>query len=477
MTSHFEMAEANCWVTSGGKKVYSLAGLSDNELSETASDELKPDHFPVKPDEVKGWESMSKNGLKKAMADLRWNKLRDERQRRKLLKAAPTSRKRPRDDSSTGNGGSGLDDESYKHTPAGLNALRQSELAAAVKRGIKVAIDCQFDEFMTQKERHSLAEQIKQAYGSIRTAAHPINLYLTSVSPSSEAYGSLARVTGFLPSPETGHVWPINVYSESFQKVFSADGGGLVDLRLKSTEATSVNGSTAPAMSASLGLGVTSACSASSAASVDPAASTEDNAISTGDAETQGEDQYASCSASSSDGPASSASSSISAAAGQALHHAVDGGSSARAMATANSSSRDGQSLSSQPTRLVYLSADSPHELSRMEQGTVYVIGGLIDRNRHKGLTQARAEAAGIPTARLPIDAYVQLQASRMLTTLHVVQILLAWQECKDWRTAFLSVIPQRKGAVAKRVTDQGDDGSEKEGVAGGGSIQAVSSS
>lgn len=99
---------------------------------------------------------------------------------------------------------------------------------------------------------------------------------------------------------------------------------------------------------------------------------------------------------------------------------------------------------------VVYLSADSPNTLDKLEPNTSYVIGGLVDRNREKRLCQQRAEDKGIRTAKLPIGEYLQMASRQVLATNHVVEIMSKWLETGDWAEAFMAVIPKRKGGHLK---------------------------
>ena len=67
--------------------------------------------------------------------------------------------------------------------------------------------------------------------------------------------------------------------------------------------------------------------------------------------------------------------------------------------------------------KLVYLTADSPNTIRALDADKVYIVGGIIDRNRHKGITLRKANDQGISTARLPLDEYVDMSAARVLTT------------------------------------------------------------
>ncbi|WVF70694.1 hypothetical protein IAT40_005487 [Kwoniella sp. CBS 6097] len=112
---------------------------------------------------------------------------------------------------------------------------------------------------------------------------------------------------------------------------------------------------------------------------------------------------------------------------------------------------------------LVYLSADAEEELTTLSEEDVYIIGGIVDRNRYKNLCQDKAEKLGIRTARLPIGSFIaNLPTRKVLTVNQVFDILVQYLALGDWKAAFETVIPQRKyheSKKAKRAHTQAGDG------------------
>ena len=108
---------------------------------------------------------------------------------------------------------------------------------------------------------------------------------------------------------------------------------------------------------------------------------------------------------------------------------------------------------------IVYLTSDSPNTLTKLSPYNVYVIGGLVDRNRHKGICYQRAMERGAKTAKFPIGDYMQMTSRFVLTTNQVAEIMLRWLEYGDWARAFLDGIPKRKGGVLKPgIMDEGEN-------------------
>jgi tRNA (guanine9-N1)-methyltransferase len=123
------------------------------------------------------------------------------------------------------------------------------------------------------------------------------------------------------------------------------------------------------------------------------------------------------------------------------------------------------------PERLVYLTAESPCELETLDPSAVYIIGGIVDRNRLKGATFKKAvvkymlvptrrsvtkcsfhdvngfpnQAQGIKTAKFPLQKHVTLESSRVLAVNHVFDIILKFLDLNDWEKSFLAVLPSRK--------------------------------
>ncbi|KAG8059574.1 hypothetical protein GUJ93_ZPchr0002g24247 [Zizania palustris] len=103
---------------------------------------------------------------------------------------------------------------------------------------------------------------------------------------------------------------------------------------------------------------------------------------------------------------------------------------------------------------LVYLTADAETVLDDLDTSKIYIIGGLVDRNRWKGITLKKAVDQGIQCAKLPIGNYLKMSSSQVLTVNQVFEIMLKFVETRDWKASFFQVIPQRK-----REAEAGDDG------------------
>ncbi|EXJ94680.1 hypothetical protein A1O1_03077 [Capronia coronata CBS 617.96] len=120
---------------------------------------------------------------------------------------------------------------------------------------------------------------------------------------------------------------------------------------------------------------------------------------------------------------------------------------------------------------VVYLTSDSPDTLTELSPYSTYIVGGLVDKNRHKGICYKIATEKGIKTAKLPIGEYLDMQSRKVLATNHVVEIMIRWLECGDWGEAFLKVIPKRKGGRLKdqERAGQRERNGKSESVAGEG--------
>ncbi|KAJ9655670.1 tRNA (guanine(9)-N(1))-methyltransferase [Coniosporium apollinis] len=103
---------------------------------------------------------------------------------------------------------------------------------------------------------------------------------------------------------------------------------------------------------------------------------------------------------------------------------------------------------------IIYLSSESENTLTELKPYSTYIIGGLVDHNRHKGICYRRATDKGIKTAKLPIGELLQMDSRKVLATNHVCEIMLQWLELGNWGEAFMKVIPKRKKGALKGNKD-----------------------
>ena len=57
----------------------------------------------------------------------------------------------------------------------------------------------------------------------------------------------------------------------------------------------------------------------------------------------------------------------------------------------------------------MYLTAEAEETLETIEPGTMYIIGGVVDRNRLPGVCAERAKKLGIVQKRLPITENINV--------------------------------------------------------------------
>ncbi|KAJ4986859.1 tRNA (guanine(9)-N1)-methyltransferase [Stagonosporopsis vannaccii] len=105
---------------------------------------------------------------------------------------------------------------------------------------------------------------------------------------------------------------------------------------------------------------------------------------------------------------------------------------------------------------VIYLSSESENTLTTLKPNSTYIIGGLVDKNRHKGVCHKRAVERGIKTAKLPIGEFLEMKSRQVLVTNHVLEIMLKWLELGDWGQAFMAVLPERKGAKLREKSEGG---------------------
>ncbi|KAG2482009.1 hypothetical protein HYH03_019033 [Edaphochlamys debaryana] len=109
------------------------------------------------------------------------------------------------------------------------------------------------------------------------------------------------------------------------------------------------------------------------------------------------------------------------------------------------------------PSRLVVLSPDADTPLTALDEGAVYVVGGVVDRSVRKGVTAGYAAHHGLEARRLPTQELAEQlglgRGAAKRPVLNIDDVVLALLRLRDsggdWLGALDAAIPQRKRAAA----------------------------
>lgn len=105
------------------------------------------------------------------------------------------------------------------------------------------------------------------------------------------------------------------------------------------------------------------------------------------------------------------------------------------------------------PQDLVYLTADSKQVLQAFDHSKVYIIGAMVDRSIHSGVSLANAKRLRLTTARLPLDEHLDWECgAKNLTLDQMMRILITLKHTGSWEKA-LEFVPKRKHAGFTGVT------------------------
>ncbi|EGW32863.1 uncharacterized protein SPAPADRAFT_60204 [Spathaspora passalidarum NRRL Y-27907] len=116
-------------------------------------------------------------------------------------------------------------------------------------------------------------------------------------------------------------------------------------------------------------------------------------------------------------------------------------------------------------SQFVYLTADTDEVIEELLPNHTYIIGGIVDKNRHKQLCLKKAQELGLKVGKLPIDKFIEMNGRHVLATSHVYELCCKWFENgKDWGKAFNEVLPPRKvKGQAKPEEDKGEQEEQEE--------------
>ena len=279
--------------------------------------------------------------------------------------------------------------------------FKQNYLASC-QNNYSIIIDCSFEDCHNETDFKSLGQQIAFSYGYNRKHSHPCDLYLTGMGPKLIKQLSKSSYQNWLGIHHT-----TNCYTSYDNFIINDNDNDNNIISTVNSNSSSCN-NTMPSNSTTHSTSLTTTT----------ATTTTPNTTTTTTTTT------------------------------------------ATTTTITNNNNNNNNNLTTRRKKLVYLTSDSDNILESLDINTAYIIGGIVDRNKFKGITYEKARQQGIQTAKLPIKEYFQMAATHILTINHVFEIVLQWNIFKDWKVILGQIIPARK-ELKLLLTDRSNNGHE----------------
>ncbi|KAG0442409.1 tRNA (guanine(9)-N1)-methyltransferase [Dictyocoela muelleri] len=94
---------------------------------------------------------------------------------------------------------------------------------------------------------------------------------------------------------------------------------------------------------------------------------------------------------------------------------------------------------------IIFLSPDAPEPLKTLKENEIYIIGGLVDRNRRKNYVLNYCIENNIKCRRLPIKENININCCCTMSIPVVFEILSCFGHIGDWKVVLENCIPKRK--------------------------------
>lgn len=297
------------------------------------------------------------------------------------------------------------------------------EFIRKCNQNFNVIIDCAFEDIHTEKAFKSMCQQVMFCYGFNRTHSHPVHIYVTgsSIHQSKETFNNLPTIatsssletiqnefinestaSNTLVNPSKGHSLSSEKTTQKvFQHLAKCSSHNWVAFHEHAESYLALPQFTIERQNSSSSSSSCSLINNSDSSLINNSCS---DTITSSDTKNQ----------------------------------------------NANSATTTDHSSITATKQLVYLTSDATETLETLDPNCAYIIGGIVDRNSHKGITYEKAMTQGIRCAKLPIKEHVRMAATHVLTINHVFEILLTYSATQSWSESLKSVLPERKEFEAK---------------------------